>query len=112
MADLTLLPDSSEFDGPGHGHSHFHGRSIFTGTGTKNVTIHDDWEKFELCLTVFHPIVEKDQQMMVRGNIPELGSWKKSYAMKKVKKDFRWLFNKYGEAAKPYELSVMVSNTQ
>jgi hypothetical protein len=112
MADLTMLPHTLEntfvYD-----HANYHNHDVNTeykGEGPKNVKIHDEWEKFELCLTVFHPIIEKDQEMRVRGNIPELGNWKNSLVMKKVKKDYRWLHNKYGETVKPYEISVMINN--
>ena len=85
----------------------------------KNVQIQDEWEKFTLSLTVFHPFLDANEQMQVVGTNPALGNWNTTgktnleeapITMSRADKNFNWDGNKYGCNVRPWNCKVLMDN--
>jgi len=81
----------------------------------KYVQLKDEWEKFTIRFSVFSSSVSEDfaNKLRIIGNIPELtkaGSVESGpISLKKAKKKFRWLYDKYGQEQSPWELTVKLN---
>ena len=80
----------------------------------KECAIDDEWQKFKVEFTVFHPMIDEVEEMWITGNCDELGNWSraKQVKMKKCTKSELWLNEKYGETIKPYTVTVSFMNNR
>lgn len=65
IADLKILPEIKMFD-------------ILLPKNVKiikSVQLADTWQKYDLNLTVFHPILDQNEQLRLQGSADGLGNW-------------------------------------
>ena len=73
------------------------------------VEINDVWEKFSVHFTVYHPIIYRDQQLLIQGNRPEFG---RSIKMERqLAHHSSWLNKKYGQEIVPYTATIEFDNS-
>lgn len=92
IADLETLP----FD------------ESMNGTGTKHIFISDVWEEYKLRFTLYDPLYERGDQMVM---IPNEGSGlSASYPMERIEGPEDWLLSKYGKPVPVWECEIPLQN--
>jgi len=80
-----------------------------TPNGPKHVFIHDVWEEYKIRFTLFDPLYERGDQMVL---IPEAGSGlSNTYPMNRVESPEEWLLSKYGKPVSLWECEIPLQNT-
>ena len=96
--------------------SHYSGLHSQASTApVKHVELKDHWEHFSIRFSIFSPSIKEEngEVMRIIGSIPELtksgtvGSG--PLKMKRAKKKFRWLHDKYGQEMRPWETLLKLS---
>lgn len=96
--------------------SHYSGMVSHSSSATvKQVELKDHWEHFSIRFSIYSSGIKDENNEVVRiiGSIPELtksgtvGSG--PLKMKRAKKKFRWLFDKYGQEMRPWETLLKLS---
>ena len=76
--------------------------------GPKHVFIHDVWEEYKIRFTVFDPLYERGDQMLL---IPGAGSGlHATYPMQRVESPEEWLLSKYGKSVPLWECEIPLQN--
>ena len=79
-----------------------------TPNAPKHVFVHDVWEEYKIRFTIFDPLYEKGDQMML---IPEAGSGLSStYPMHRIESPEEWLLSKYGKPVPLWECEIPLEN--
>ena len=91
-------------------------RSLHSGEASKSsvkqVQIKDEWEHFTVRFSIFSSSIkdENTELMRIIGSIPELTKsgtvTSGPVKLKRSRKKFRWLYDKYGQEMRPWEANI------
>lgn len=77
--------------------------------GLKKIQMDDDWEKFTVRFTVFHPIDTALDRMQVQAVSPVDGP--QCIDLVKSNQPVKWMDHKYGQLVRPWTGTMKLSNT-
>jgi hypothetical protein len=91
-------------------------RSLHSGEASKSsvkqVQIKDEWEYFTVRFSIFSSSIkdENTELMRIIGSVPELTKsgtvTSGPLKLKRSRKKFRWLYDKYGQEMRPWEANI------
>ena len=91
-------------------------RSLHSGEASKSsvkqVQIKDEWECFTVRFSIFSSSIkdENTELMRIIGSVPELTKsgtvTSGPLKLKRSRKKFRWLYDKYGQEMRPWEANI------
>jgi len=109
IADLVILPEIAHpSQSPDGVHKLKKGKYPL-----KFVELNSEWESFNVIFSVFHPLVNSDDQMRLYSEDPlfKAGSYgNPPIYMERSVKSKSWYNEKYGEGVKPYQAVVSIPN--
>lgn len=92
IADLETLPCDEKKD----------------ATGAKNIFITDVWEEYKLRFTLFDPLYERGDQMVLCPS--KESGLNTTYTMERIEGPEEWLISKYGKSVPLWECEVPLQN--
>jgi len=72
----------------------------------KKVELNDEWEAFNVCFSVSHPVDDFHDEMILSGDQPNTNHMQ----MHKIPRSISWMEVKYGQQMVPYEVTVKFDN--